>query len=192
MLFRSVHPEDAKLAKRLGIKPKKQVLGIPNGIDFDAFHKVLLSREEARKALHIAEDKIIFGTIANFFPPKNLPNYIEACALVAQKLPQAQFLILGEGMERKRIEGERKRYGLENSVLLPGNKNQASRYLQAFDIFVLPSSKEGMSFALLEAMTAGLPCVATDVGAASFMFENEQCGWIASPDKMEEIGRAHV
>jgi len=182
-----VHPGDAVTAERVGIKPRKALLGIPNGIDISRFRDTLLSRTDARARMNISNQDIVFGTIANFFPPKNLPNYMEACHAVAEKIPNAKFLILGDGRERGVIEGKRKEHSLEQNVLLPGAYENASTLLHAFDVFVLPSSKEGMSFALLEAMAAGLPCVATDVGAASYMLENGNCGWLSPYEDMTQL-----
>lgn len=182
-----VHPGDAETAKRAGIKPKKELLGVPNGIDIERFRKALLPKTEARNILGVGEDEMIFGTVANFYPPKNLPNYMHACRLVADQMPEAKFVIIGDGMERKKIEAAISERNLNGRVILPGAINNAETLLSAFDVFVLPSSKEGMAFALLEAMSAGLPSVATDVGAASYMLENGVCGWLAPHDDMNAL-----
>lgn len=135
----------------------------------------------------IDDEVVLFGTVANFFPPKNLPDYMAACRLVADRMAEAKFMIIGEGRERERVEQKRKEFNLEDRVLLPGAIEDASTLLRAFDVFVLPSSKEGMSFALLEAMAAGLPIVATEVGAAAFMLENERCGWLSPYSDMNKL-----
>lgn len=167
-----VHPDDVEAAKAAGIKPKKEILCVPNGINIQKFRAELLSREDARRSLGL-DDGIIFGTIANFYPAKDLPRYIEACALVSQKFPDARFVIVGDGEQRHLIEAAIKQHQLENKVLLAGAREDADRLYLAFDAFVLPSSKEGMSWALLRAMASGLKCIATDVGAATWMLGSE-------------------
>ncbi|MBI4812809.1 glycosyltransferase family 4 protein [Candidatus Falkowbacteria bacterium] len=74
------------------------------------------------------------------------------------------FIVIGEGPERKKLEELIKKYDLEASFFLLGRIVDARRYLKAFDVFVLPSIKEGFPYAVLEAMVAGLPIVATEVG----------------------------
>jgi glycosyltransferase involved in cell wall biosynthesis len=155
-----VNPDDVRLAKEVGIKPRQEIIAVPNGIDlvkFDAEWKP------------IAHSHFTFGTIANFYPPKDLVRYLEACDLVHKAEPNARFVILGEGPLRKEIETKRNSLGLDEYVALPGAFVAAAPLLGGFDAFVLPSSKEGMAFALLEGMAAHLPCIATDVGAAKWM-----------------------
>jgi len=115
---------------------------------------------------------------------------MNACRRVANELPGAKFVLLGDGREYANIEERRKSLGLEDAVILAGECSNASELLKAFDVFVLPSAKEGMSWALLEAMAAALPCVATNVGAASWMFEDDKGGWLASPQDMNEVADA--
>lgn len=185
-----VHPGDVEIAKRSGIRPKSDIISIPNGIALSEFDQNLKRWQEARSLLSLPENAPVFGTIANFFPAKQLDQYMNACRLVANELPDAKFALIGDGREYAKIEEKRKVLGLEDSVLLLGERDDAVQLLKAFDVFVLPSAKEGMSWALLEAMAAGLPCVATDVGAARWMFEDEKGGWLASPNRMDEVARA--
>ncbi|MCK9361109.1 glycosyltransferase family 4 protein [Patescibacteria group bacterium] len=162
-----VNPDDVRLANEVGIKAREAVIAVPNGIDLPRFDTVLKPRDVSRDMLQASG--FVFGTTANFFPPKDLPRYMEACKLVHDAEPNARFLVLGDGLQRKEIETKRHELGLDEIVWLPGARNDAGALLAGFDAFVLPSSKEGMSFSLLEAMAARLPCIATDVGAAKWM-----------------------
>lgn len=182
-----VHPGDKDVALNAGIKPRERIVAIPNGIDTDRFERELRDRSAARNRFNLNDEDIVFGSIANFFPPKNLPQYMEACALVAEQLPKAKFLIIGDGLERSLIEKQRDAYQLQDRVLLPGAIENAPSLLRAFDVYVLPSSKEGMATSLLEAMAAGLPIVATDVGAAAWMLDNGRCGWLSPYHDMKAL-----
>jgi len=173
-----VHPGDEAIAREVGIKPRKKIVSVPNGIDLARFDAALKAREAARSALNA--NGFVFGTIANFYPPKDLLRYLDACALVYRRDPSARFLILGDGALRAELEAKCRALGLDQVVSLPGARDDASTLLAGFDAFVLPSSKEGMSFALLEAMAARLPCVATDVGAATWMLAD---GGLTTPPK---------
>ncbi|MDO8618084.1 MAG: glycosyltransferase family 4 protein [Candidatus Uhrbacteria bacterium] len=184
-----VHPGDENVARRLNIKPKQAILTIPNGVDISAFDQTLLPREEARTKLHFDKTAFVFGTVAHFYPAKNLVQYLEACAVVHATNPHARFIIIGDGPERKAIESNRRELGLESVVILPGAIDHASMLLLGFDAFVLPSAKEGMSWSLLEAMAAKLPCIATDVGANAWMLEND-AGWIVKKQSPTELAQA--
>ncbi len=172
-----VHPDDTRLARELGIKPREGIVTVPNGIDLAHFDAQLLPRDRARPLLSEATHysllttHFVFGTTANFYPPKDLPRYMDACKIVHDAEPRTRFLILGEGSQRAEIEARRHALGLDEVVRLPGARDDAAALLAGFDAFVLPSSKEGMSISLLEAMAARLPCIATDVGAAKWMFD---------------------
>lgn len=171
-----VHPGDAEEAKRLNIRGREETQVIPNGIDIHDLDQHRFSCEEARQLLGLPRDSYIFGTIGNFYPAKDLPRYLAACALLHAEHPTVSFALIGDGPERAAIETARTEHKLEDVVHLLGHRDEAARYLLAFDTFVFPSAKEGMAFALLEAMAAALPCVATDVGANSWVLKT--VGWI--------------
>lgn len=164
-----LHPGDKAFATAHKINPRKSLTVIPNGIDIERIQKNLLPQLEARQCLGLPEDAKVIGTIANFYPAKNLPQYIESCALALRDRPDLHFCLIGDGEERAQIESQIKTYGIESSIALTGVKEQAARFLSAFDIFALPSKKEGMPFVLLEAAAANLPIVTTDVGAHRWM-----------------------
>lgn len=166
-----VHEGDAEIAKQQNIKPRERILCVPNGVDVEQLKAKLLSKEEARAALTLPTDDFVFGTVANFYPVKGLSKYVLDCKEVCEKQPRATFAIIGDGPERGKIEEAIRSTGFADRFHLVGAKEHASRYLNAFDIFVLPSLKEGMSWALLEAVAAGIPCIATDVGAAKTILQ---------------------
>jgi len=167
-----VHPGDEAIAREVGIKPRKRIVTVPNGIDLARFDAALKSRDAARETLKATG--FVFGTVANFYPPKDLSRYLDACSLVYRLEPTARFLILGDGALRPELEAKCHALGLDQVVSLPGARDDAATLLSGFDAFVLPSSKEGMAFALLEAMAARLPCIATDVGAAKWMLDDDR------------------
>lgn len=168
----TVHPGDEELAKRLGIKPKGEIVTIANGIDVNEFESQLLTREQAREKLEIHPDATIIGTIANAYPPKNLLWYLDVCKKIHELDARINFVIVGDGPQFEALKQKRNEIGAKGYVMLAGRRMDAPALYKAFDLFVLPSSKEGMSITLLEAMTAKVPIVATDVGAARWMLED--------------------
>jgi len=124
-----------------------------------------LSREEACGKLRLPPDKIILGSVANFYKTKGLDVLIDAISqLNTDLLTKIHLAIIGEGKERILLEKKILEYELGPKVTLIGNLPDAAAYLKAFDVFILPSRKEGFPFVLLEAMQAGLPIIASKVG----------------------------
>ncbi len=186
---------DATQAKRLGIKPRQQLAIIHNGINTASLD--FLSREEAREKLDAmlsyklkAISYKLIGCIANFYKTKGLPYLIEAMAEIHKTHPDAKLVIIGDGRERKNLELRIADCGLEKNVMLVGRLAEAWRYLKAFDIFVLPSLKEGFPWALLEAMAAQVPVIATSVGAIPEIIKNNENGMLVAPGDAKALQQA--
>jgi len=165
---------DYQTGQQSGI-PKDKLIKIPLGIEMPQF----LDRNEAREKIvnifnkrdsstsfHFGRNDTTIITVANLYPTKGLNTLIEAINLINNKyqITNIKCVIIGEGSERIGLEKLIKKYQLENIVYLTGTINNASQYLKAFDLFVLPSRKEGVPYTILEAMAAGMLIVATDVG----------------------------
>jgi glycosyltransferase involved in cell wall biosynthesis len=176
---------DKQQAIKLGINPRDRIIIIYNGIDADKLE--LLSREEARNLLNISAGFVV-GTIANFYPVKGLEYLIKAADLI--KDSNVKFIIIGEGRERKKLENLIKKYNLENRFFLPGAMPEAYKYLKAFDIFVLPSVKEGFPWTILESMAAEIPIIATRVGAIPEILEDKKNGILIDPKDVIKLAEA--
>ncbi len=172
-----LHPADKQAAEARHIHPREGITIVPNGIDLPSLDRARLSRAEARQTLNLSQDRFVFGTIANFYATKNLPAYIRSVASLLRNFPSATLVLIGEGAERLQIEQAIREQALESQVILTGAQPDAHRLLSAFDVFVLPSTKEGMPFSTLEAMAARLPCIVTDVGAHAWMLQ-QTGSWI--------------
>ncbi len=99
---------------------------------------------------------------------------------------------MGEGEERERLNGQIRALGLEDTVFLIGFLPDAARYLKGLDVFVLPSVKEGLPYAIMEAMAAGLPVVATAVGGIPDLIKTGETGHLAPPKNPAALARAIV
>ena len=205
---------DLDQAKHLRIKPRQSLELIHNGLDINSLN--FLSRENAHHQLNLPVrgstsntlsptpyplHPTLVGTIANFYPTKGLIYLIEAfkifCTLPASHSfseggypAPCTLVIIGDGEERPKLEAKIADLGLKNQVFLVGQKNEAYRYLKAFDIYIQPSIKEGFPWALLEAMAAGLPVVATRVGAIPEIIQDGQNGLIVPPRNPESLASA--
>jgi len=178
---------DFEQAGQFGIKPKRLEL-VYNGIDADKLE--FFSRNEARGKLGLTNDKLIIGTIANFYPTKGLSFLLKAMSNVKSQMLNIVLVIIGTGKERDNLKLKIKNLKLENNVVLAGQLPDAYKCLPAFDIFVLPSVKEGFPWVVLEAMSAKLPIVATRVGAVPEIIEDGKSGLLVKPGKPEQMAEA--
>lgn len=120
-----------------------------------------------RRELGIADDIFVIGTLARLARQKRLDRFLE----VASELPQdVQCVIAGDGEERGELESLAVRLGVRNRVHFVGDRDDTADILGALDVFVLTSDREGMSSAMLEAMSNGLPVVSTPVSGADDAF----------------------
>ena len=103
-----------------------------------------------------------------------------------------RFVVIGDGEQREHIEQLINEYGLRERFILLGRVKDASRYMAAFDVFVLPSVKEGFPWALLEAMAARVPAVATNVGAVPEMLESGVSGIVCEAGNAEQLANGIV
>lgn len=189
-----VHPGDTELARHLRIAPRERLMTIPNGIDADLFEQGLLDRASALTMLDVRpgicdlKRGIVIGTIANAYPPKNLIKYLDVCKQVHEINPDYRFVIIGDGPLMPELRQRHAELELESVVLLTGRRMDARMLYRAFDAFVLPSTKEGMSITLLEAMAAHVPIIATDVGANKWMLDG--AGFIVPPNDRHALAQA--
>lgn len=136
-----------------------------------------LSREEARTKLLPGVHKHFWvGTIAELHPVKGLPVLIEAYEHVAPDVPDSELVIIGEGEMRQTLERQLMIEGVSRTSCLLGHIPDASKYLKAFDVFVLPSRSEGLPYVLLEAGMAERAVVATAVGGIPEVIQSGKTG----------------
>lgn len=120
--------------------------------------------------------------VSNFYPYKGLPDLVEAAGYVASREPEVLFLLVGRDAGTMEACRERVReQGLGNAVLFPGSRTDVFDLLRACDLFVHPSREEGFSNAILEAMAAGVPVVACEVGGNPEAIRDGVTGLLVPP-----------
>ncbi|MGA3198635.1 MAG: glycosyltransferase family 4 protein [Halobacteriota archaeon] len=160
---------------------------IPNGIDLDRFEGA--ARDQARFKLKIKEaDKVVLH-VSTLASVKGVMYLIEAIAQLIQTEPKARLIVVGDGPERAKLELLVSDLGLSEFVTFAGRiqNNDVPIYMAASNVFVLPSLSEGIPIVILEAMAAGLPIVATNVGGISSLVEEGKNGFLIDPQNAEQI-----
>ncbi|BFM13993.1 hypothetical protein R50073_01760 [Maricurvus nonylphenolicus] len=154
---------DDLVGYRCGLN-KDNTLVIPNAVDVKGLRDGLLPSDEARQELGLKSDSLVFGSIGRLVAVKGQKYLLEAFKRLVKKYPHIELVIIGDGKLEHEFATWVDNNGLRDSVHFPGFKENAYRYTSAFDCFVLPSLSEGMPLAIMEAMSASLPIVATNVG----------------------------
>ena len=137
------------------------------------------------------EGRIVIGTIANLIEQKGLRDLIQVASRFRESRQVVRFVVVGEGHLRPELERLRRDLDLDDMVVFTGwLKNAATVVLPAVDIYFQPSLWEAMSIAILEAMAAGKPVVATRVGEAPYMIDDGTDGVLVEPGDVEGMSAA--
>lgn len=135
---------------------------IRNGIDSNKFKYVQESKTEIRKTIGIPENAFVLGHIGRFSEEKNHHFLVDVFAEVYRKRPESFLLMIGDGKLVDRIKAQLKKLGLEKHAIILFHRSDIPRLLKAMDVFVFPSTFEGLGIALIEAQVAGLRCIVSD------------------------------
>lgn len=141
--------------------PKDRIRIIKNAIEAEKYRFDEEKRAQVRKELNL-EDALVLGTVGRLSFSKNHEFLIELLKEIRKSHPKVKLLIIGEGDLRGALETQIQENGLEDAVLLLGWKSNVEDYLQAMDIFLLPSRFEGLGIVAVEAAASGLPAVVSD------------------------------
>jgi glycosyltransferase involved in cell wall biosynthesis len=128
-----------------------------------------------------ASGRIVIGTACRLVPPKGLMDLLEAMILLRAEFPNIRLEIAGSGQQQADLEREVDRLNLTDHVQFLGWQSDLRSVLRTWDIFVLPSRNEGAPIAVLEAMSEGLPVVATNVGGLPELIEHGHSGFLIPP-----------
>ena len=174
----SVSGASAELLSQLSGFDKRLIKVIDNGIDANFFSPAGPAKKEIRKALGLPVDKCIIGCVAALRPVKNHKGLIAAFQNVVTSQKDCILVLVGDGPLTGDLKKMSSDAGLENHVIFTGRRDNVELYLKAFDIFVLNSETEGLSYAVLEAMASGLPIIATNVGGNSQIINHDENGYL--------------
>lgn len=176
---------DEKAAHVYHMAPARKITFIPNGVH--TLH--VLPRDEAQRQLLGNTYPLLIGTIAEWTKNKGLTFFIDAIPSILKEYPKAVFCLVGWGEDEQLLRKTITERNLTDAIFLV-QASPAAPLLAAFDIFVLPSLKEGLPYTLLEAAQAHVPIVATTVGGVPDLIMHEQHGLLVPPASSEELAEA--
>jgi len=161
------------------IKPDK-IITIRNGIDVSRFSDTG-DRNAKRDELPCPSDSLLVGCVGRLVPSKGPEYLVRAIPLVVQRYPKTHFLFVGDGSQKSKLVSLSNDLGVDGHCDFLGFRRDVPELLASFDIFVLPSPREGLSIALLEAMASGLPVVATNVSGNREPIDSDVDGILVNP-----------
>lgn len=151
--------------------PREKIRVIYNGVDIERFARA--QGNEGRLLHGMDGRRKLIAVVANMYSSVKGHAYLVAAARrVCQNLPEAMFVLIGDGPERPKVEQQVRELGLEKNFVFLGHRKDVGELLVDCDLSVLPSTAEGLPNVVLEAMAAGLPVVATCVGGTPEIIEN--------------------
>tara|TARA_Y100000031_G_scaffold70041_1_gene77701 strand:- start:5463 stop:6614 length:1152 start_codon:yes stop_codon:yes gene_type:complete len=181
---------DRQNAIKHKISPANKLIAIHNGIDLKTIS--FIPRQKAQQKIlnnkSLPTDRLVIGTIAEWTKNKGLIYLLEAVKTLETRFPKFDLILIGSGEnpDKEKMYKFVKEYNLENVHLIEWIDNAAT-YLKAFDIFVLPSIKEGLPYTIIEAMAAQLSIIATNVGGISEMITDQENGLLVQPKNSRQL-----
>ncbi len=172
-------PHAQYLAEHEGCPPHK-VRVIPNGIDVERF-RPQAPCPSLRATLQLPAGAPVVGIVAALRPEKNHGLFLEAAAAVLAEIPEARFLIVGDGPQRPALHDAARRLGIDQAVHFLGTRSDIPEILALCEVFALSSHMEANPVSILEAAACGKPVVATRVGSVPENVHDGQTGYLVPP-----------
>ena len=174
------NPEDFRVLARLGVPRHKLVL-LGNGVDLQRFRPATneQDRREARADLGVDDDAVVVGTVARLVWQKGFHELFEAAEQLRKTQPDVVFVVVGgtDADKPDAISSEQLAdAGRRGHIVFAGNRDDVEHVYAGFDIFVLPSYREGFPRSAMEAAASGLPVIATDIRGCRQVVAQRQSG----------------
>jgi len=171
----AVSPEEYRAAVRLGFG-RSRVVCVPNGIAPLEF----AAREDARRSIGATGDEVVIGFVGRLVDAKAPDVLLRAFARVLHQVPRSRLAIVGAGPLDRALRRLARDLNIDDGVAWLGEQD-ARRLLAGFDVFALPSRREGLPYVALEAMAAGLPVVATSSSGVECLVDSGVNGLVVAP-----------
>ena len=185
----------SRLLDPTGVGDGRRHFTIYNAVPCEQIEEVVgsVDRQVLRNELGV-DDSPVVGFVGRLAHQKGLPPLVRAFATVAQAVPRAKLVVVGDGPERAGLERDLQERGLHDRTLLLGaqTRERVFRYLSIFDVLAVPSLYEGFGLMAAEAGAASVPAVASAVAGLSEVVEDEVTGLLVAPGDAEGLAVALI
>ena len=180
----TINQEDYERAKnKFKARKVEFVLGV--GVDVEKYSDFKINRALKRKEIGVPEESFVLLSVGELNKNKNHEAVIKALAEVGNK--DIHYIICGEGRLEEYLNNLSKSLGIENQVHLLGFRKDVIEITKVSDVFVLPSYREGLSLALMEAMACGLPVICSDIRGNSDLITDSKGGYLVKPNDKKKL-----
>ncbi|MEK7728637.1 MAG: glycosyltransferase family 4 protein, partial [candidate division KSB1 bacterium] len=169
---------------------KEKIQVIWNGINLAAYRRANLQSAAQFRARFATREQKLIGMVGRLREEKGNRYFIQAAREILQHMPDARFVLMGEGEERAQLERLTNELGVREKLHFAGFVNDVQAALHACDVVVIPSLREGFGLILAEAMAAERPIVATRVGGMIEMAQHEQQVLFVPPANSSALAQA--
>jgi glycosyltransferase involved in cell wall biosynthesis len=176
------------LVETYGVTRKSRITVLPLGFDLQSFANTKRHLGLFRQAWGIDADAPLVGIIGRLLPVKNHKLFLQAATKVLTALPNARFVIVGDGEERANLEAEARDLG--GAVIFTGWQQQVEVIYSDLDLLVISSLNEGTPVPIIEALAAGCPVVATDVGGVADLLDGGRLGALVPSGDADALAEA--
>jgi len=181
----TINKEDYNRAQNFKATEIVYVPGI--GIDTKKFRSNFVNNNTKRLLLGVSQDAFIILSVGELNKNKNHEVIINAIAQIDNL--NIYYVICGQGERLEYLQRLSKRLNVENRVIFLGFRNDINEIYEIADVFVFPSFREGLSVSLMEAMTAGLPVICSDIRGNQDLIENEKGGYLLNPNDINGFSK---
>jgi len=158
----------------------KKALLFYNGISLDRFTGRARCPNK-RLEMELLPNDLVVGSVGRLRKEKGYSILLDSAAIVRAQLPNAKFVIIGDGELREPLHRKVEQLGLSETVIFAGPRQDVESLYEIMDLFVLPSLWEGLPTVILESMASGVPVVATDIPGTRELVQAGRTGWLAQP-----------
>ncbi len=176
------------LRHRIVHDPSKLVT-VPMGIDLKKFSPSLVGFDSLRRTLGVGQNDLIVGTVARLVHDKGLECFLRMAARIRAARSDVQFLIVGDGPLRPELERLVDTLGIRAKVIFTGHRTDVPALMEAMDLFVLPTLREGFGVVFAEAMAMGKATVGSRIGPVAEVVENGVTGYLVAPEDPEQFAQ---
>ncbi len=172
------------------IGQREQYRTVFSGIDLSPYAEAVANRDATRENMGMSRDDFVVGAVGRLEPVKGFPYLIEAAKIIAKELPDARFVLAGDGSQSEVLSEMAGALG--GKFMFLGMRDDVPALMAAFDVLVVPSINEGMGRVLLEAGAASLPAVAANVGGVPDVLDDGVTGLLVPSRDAAAISQAVV
>lgn len=166
----TINEEDYQAAKSFHLRGKAyKIPGV--GIDVKGIHDLEVDRAQKRRELGVPEDAFVMLSVGDLIPRKN--HIVALRAFVQANIPNSYYLLCGNGELKGMLQEESRKLNVADRVIFLGFRSDVREILHAVDLFCFPSLQEGLPVSLMEAMAAGVPCIASRIRGNVDLMEND-------------------